>query len=135
MDLKERLKELEEQVSGIKDAGLRKVAFEKLLDSLSVSRKATRRSKKMAKVKGEKRKLRARSGRPGPKAVLGELLRSRYFDKPKTVLEIQEYLKHKKGHAYSKDVIAMGLLRMVRDEQVTRGKNEKGQYIYERKEA
>lgn len=39
MDIKEKLKELEEQVSVIKDTELRKIAFERLLGSLTGERK------------------------------------------------------------------------------------------------
>ncbi len=40
MDMKDKLKEIEDQVSIIKDPELRKIAFQKLMDSLTIKKKA-----------------------------------------------------------------------------------------------
>jgi hypothetical protein len=62
MDLKEKLKEIEEEVSVIKDPEHRKIAFGKLMDSLIGFAKEKPSYKKKVKSKGEKRKLKAKSG-------------------------------------------------------------------------
>lgn len=63
MDLKEKLKELEEQVSEIKDAELRKIAFETLLMSLTSGKKikASGKPKKIIKKTNKKKQSKAYS--------------------------------------------------------------------------
>lgn len=47
--MKDKLKEIEEQVSGIKDPEFRKIAFQKLMDSLTIQKKAKPTRKKKGK--------------------------------------------------------------------------------------
>lgn len=49
MNMKDKLKEIEEQVSEIKDPQLRKIAFQKLMDSLTIQKKAKPVRKKKKK--------------------------------------------------------------------------------------
>jgi len=129
MDIKDKLKEIEEQVSVIKDPELRKIAFEKLMDSLSGNKKVKAKSKK---TKGTKQGKESKGGRIGPKAILVKELNSAYFNNPKIVSEIQIYLKHKTGHTYKSDEISTSLLRMLRCGLLKRNKKEKGNYEWKK---
>jgi hypothetical protein len=70
------------------------------------------------------------SGRPGPKAVLGQLLQAGFFKSPRTIATIQEELQHRRGHTYSVQELSPALVRSVRDQSLTRERNESGQYEY-----
>lgn len=129
MDMKDKLKEIEEQVSVIKNPELRKIAFQKLMDSLSSQKKAKAKSKK---TKDTKKGKELKGGRPGPKAILIEQLNSGYFNDPKVVSEIPKYLKHKTGHTYKQKELSTSLLRMLRDGKLTRNKKEKGKYEWKK---
>jgi len=129
MNIKDKLKEFEEQVSVIKDPELRKTAFEKLMDSLSGHKRVKTKSKK---TKGTKKGKELKGGRPGPKAILIEELNSGYFNDPKVVSEIPKYLKHKTGHTYKQKELSVSLLRMLRDGKLTRNKKEKGKYEWKK---
>jgi len=130
MDIKDKLKEIEEQVSVIKDPELKKVAFERLMDSLSTTKKTKTKSKK--EPKGTKKRTVIKSSRPGPKKILTELLNSDFFNTPKKTLEIRSHLKLKTGHDYKSKHLSVSLLRMLREDQLTRDKNEKNQYEWKK---
>lgn len=70
--------------------------------------------------------------RPGPKAALEQLLNSGYFDTPRIIADIREYLRHKRGHAYTLQDLSPTLVRLVRDEKLDRDRNASGQYEYTR---
>ncbi|MFX1298430.1 MAG: hypothetical protein ACFFD2_26690 [Promethearchaeota archaeon] len=129
MNIKDKLKEFEEQVSEIKDPELKKIAFQKLMDSLSGHRRVKTKS---TKTKGTKKGKELKRGRPGPKVILIELLNSGYFNDSKFVSEIQQYLKHKTGYIYKSNEISTALLRMLRNGRLTRNKKEKGKYEWKK---
>lgn len=131
MDIKEKLKELEEHVSLIKDPELKKVAFEKLLSTIHAE-KSHHTQKKKTLIKGERKQARFKSRRPGPKKILTQLLNSGYFDGAKISTEIPCYLKHKTGYDYRKEEISSTLTRLLRDELLTREKNKTGQYTWKK---
>jgi len=132
MDNKEILQALEEQVSGIKDPILKKVAFERLLDNFLVTCKGkSKKAKKVQSLKSEEKKKNptsAKKGRPGPKEILTKLVKDGYFDKPKLVTEIPPFIKHKTGHTYSQGELSITLTRLLRQGLLSRDKNEKGPY-------
>jgi hypothetical protein len=130
MDIKGKLKEIEEQVSVIKDQELRKIAFEKLMNLLSSQKKA--KIKLARKPKDNKKSRKLKSGRPSQKKILTELLSSGFFDKPKTVSEIVDNLRLKTGHLYKPNELSTPLVRMLRSGQLTRDENEKGKYEWKR---
>lgn len=70
------------------------------------------------------------SGRPGPKAVIGQLLQGGFFQSPRTIATIQEELQHRRGHNYSVQELAPALVRSIRDQSLTRERSETGQYEY-----
>jgi hypothetical protein len=72
----------------------------------------------------------AQSGRPGPKAVLQELVNGGFFKSPKTIGDIQSHLAKKKGQHYKTTELSPTLLRLIRDEVLDRDENKNGQYEY-----
>lgn len=130
MDIKDKLKEIEEQVSIIKDSELRKIAFEKLLDSFSVLKKSKTIPRK--EIKGNKKRLTQKSGRPGPKKILHDLLSSGFFDNSRIISEIIAHIKLKTGHNYKANELSPSLLRILRDGYLAREKNDKGKYEWKK---
>lgn len=70
------------------------------------------------------------SGRPGPKAAVGQLVQAGFFRSARTIAQIQEELKHNKGHGYTVQELAPALVRSIRDESLRRDRNDEGQYEY-----
>lgn len=70
------------------------------------------------------------SGRPGPKAAVGQLISSGFFKTARTISEIQGELKHKRGHSYTLQELAPALVRSLRDQTLLRERNSSGQYEY-----
>lgn len=70
------------------------------------------------------------SGRPGPKAAIGQLLSAGFFRSARTISEIQEELQHRRGHGYSVQELSPALVRSVRDQSLSRERNSEGQYEY-----
>jgi len=85
------------------------------------------RSSKESRVISSKK---ASAGRPGPLDVVTKLVKDGYFKEAKTVAQVLEHLKHKRGYVYKTSDIAVSLLRLVRSEQIDRHKNKDGQYEY-----
>jgi len=71
-----------------------------------------------------------KSGRPGPKAAIAELAQTDFLLSGKTVTEIQQYLKKKRGHEYGANELSISVVRLVRDGILEREQNENGQYVY-----
>jgi hypothetical protein len=69
-------------------------------------------------------------GRPGPKASIGQLIDNGFFRSARTIAEIQEELRHRRGHSYSVQELAPALVRSTRDGTLSRARNKGGQYEY-----
>lgn len=101
-------------------------------------KRAGRRTKKSAANRAAVKEAAAKksttgkktAGRPGPKAVLGQLLNGGFFRSARTISEIQEELQHRRGHAYSVQELAPALVRSIRDGSLSRERNSEGQYEY-----
>jgi len=70
--------------------------------------------------------------RPGPKAAVSLLVNAGFFSEARTLSQIQEELKHHKGHTYSVQELSPALVRSLRDNTLTRERNGVGQYEYTR---
>lgn len=66
----------------------------------------------------------------GPKGILMQLIQEGFCDAPKTVGELSEHIKHKKGHSYATNELTTPLVRLVRDEVLNRATNSDNQYVY-----
>lgn len=83
-------------------------------------------TKKKAKAKGAKKS----SSRPGPKAALQNLIGNGYFAEPRLISEIIEHLRHSTGHTYKPTDMSSTLLRLLRENALTRTQNSDNQYEY-----
>jgi hypothetical protein len=70
------------------------------------------------------------SSRPGPKAAVIQLIELGFFRAARTVSDIQQEMKHKRGHHYSLQELAPALVRSIRDGSLTRERNDTGHYEY-----
>ena len=88
-------------------------------------RKKTAPKKKTAKASGKKR-----SGRPGPKVAIAELVSAGFFKQKRRISDIQSELQHRRGHTFTIQDLSSALVRSVRDETLQRARDESGQYEY-----
>jgi hypothetical protein len=103
-----------------------------------------RRGQKRAVHKGQKREpsgnaastststntpARRRSGR-GPKALVEELIDEGFFSEPRSIGDIQDRLRHKKGVQLKPTDLSPALVRLLREDKLDRERNESNQYEY-----
>ncbi|MDB5412338.1 MAG: hypothetical protein JWR10_673, partial [Rubritepida sp.] len=97
---------------------------------------APRQTAKAAETKtkpgGEKAKKPAtrRSGRPGPKGALGELIDDGFFAEPRGMPQMIEHLSRTKGHSYKVTDLSPALVRLVREKKLARDRDGSSQYRY-----
>ena len=94
-------------------------------------RKSERRRK--ATATGEKETVsapRRQGGRPGPKRILEGLIDDGFFSDGRATGDIQEHLEKGQGRRYKATDLSPALLRLLREEKLTRGENADGQYEY-----
>jgi hypothetical protein len=72
---------------------------------------------------------RKRSGR-SPKGLVEELIADGFFTGPKTIGDIQEQLRHKKGVQLKATDLSPALVRLLREKSLDRERNESNQYEY-----
>jgi hypothetical protein len=144
-----KLKALFEQASKIAGSvpkTMQEAAFNRALDLLMKEEGSESDEqpdeKQTRQPKSEGRKLKpkkvhsasnAQSVRPGPKAVLQELVDGGFFKSPKTIGDIQSHLGKKKGRRYKTTELSPSLLRLIRDTVLDRDENKDGQYEYKRR--
>jgi hypothetical protein len=89
----------EKAVAGVKDAELRRIAFQKILDDLlgSATSLTTRRSGATKKRLGADKKPK-RVARNGPQAYVEELVADSFFKKPKTIANVKAELENRGHH-------------------------------------
>ena len=83
-----------------------------------------------ARPKSPARKASRTSGSPGPYAMITQLLGDGFFKTPRTIGNIVAHCKTSKGHHYKANECSPSLLRLLRDQKLTRKKNKDGQYEY-----
>ncbi len=88
-------------------------------------KKATSKKKTVKKKSGKKA-----AGRLGPKAAINSLIESDFFQSARGIAEIQEELRHRRGHSFSVQELSPALVRSVRDGSLARQRNDSGQYEY-----
>lgn len=72
---------------------------------------------------------RKRVGR-GPKPLVEELIAEGFFSEPRVIGDIQERLSHKKGVRLKATDLSPALVRLLRQNQLDRERNESNQYEY-----
>jgi hypothetical protein len=94
--------------------------------------KGSTRRKTATKAVKEKKAAKKRSigGRPGPLAMIKQLIGQNFFKEPKTIKDIVDYCEAHLGYKYKPGEISTSLTRSVRDGALKRKKNEENQYEY-----
>jgi hypothetical protein len=123
-DYSKTLEEAERQVSGIKDAKLREIAFSKLVSHLlddheetdngSTETRVTKRNKT-----SQRKKTTNKQG--GPKLWLTEFVEEGFFKKPKSAKEILEELETRSHHLKASD-LTFPLRALCHDKRLRRKK-------------
>lgn len=133
-------KQAEEAVAGVKDPELRRVAFEKILDTMLEARASTRpqptkkvkgAGAKAPKVKGAKT---ARESSSGPKARIEELIQEGFFEEQRTIADVKAELANR-GYHIPLTSLSGPLQTLVREKKLRRqkkadGKGAKGIFAY-----
>jgi len=101
----------------------------------ATSRKRKRKSQYSAEASPKSqvrasRKSSRSSGTPGASAAITKLLETGFFKTPKTIGMIVQHCGSARGHHYKANECSPALLRLVREEKLTREKNTDGQYEY-----
>ncbi len=146
--LKQRLKELADVINAFKSESVQLKVLEFLLagekpeseDQRHERRKRSRRPKppKMAEEKGDAtskagaKAKRAATGR-GSFALVSSLVDEGFFKTPRTIRSIIDHCGTHKGHHFEANEISPVLLRLLRNETLTRKKNKDNQYEYAKK--
>ncbi len=84
---------------------------------------------KEAEAKSGGSTSRRRSSR-GPKALVEGLIGDDFFSEPRTIGDIQERLRHKKGVTLKASDLSPAMVRLLRESKLDRERNEDGQYEY-----
>lgn len=96
----ELVAQAEQAVAGVKDAELRRVAFERVLNDLLTGSDESRKTKRRtgAQVgKSESRKS-AEKKRSGPQSYIEEMVEDGFFEKPRTISEVKAELENRGHH-------------------------------------
>ncbi len=73
----------------------------------------------------------AKSGRQSAVATIGRLIEEGFFKKGKTLAEMVAHCETKLALHYKQSNFSGPLIRLVRDNRLTREKNAEGQYVYQ----
>jgi hypothetical protein len=100
----------------------------------SENKPRTRRRRSASKAKGKAEadtpSRAARSGRPGPTAVLNELANDGFFDERRALKDIVDHAKSQKARNFKRTDLSGPLGKLVRDKVLRREKNADGQFEY-----
>lgn len=94
----------------------------------SNGRRARKKTKEKLSTEGKPRSK--RSNGSGPKGIMMQLIQEGFFASPKTIGELRDHIKHKKGHTYETAELSTPLVRLVRDGVLDRTTNPENQYVY-----
>ena len=85
-------------------------------------------------MKDKEKKVRAKrvskGGRPGPGAIMSQLIAEGFFKKPKLVQDIITHCQSKSGYSYKTSELSVGLVRAVRNKALQRRTNAQNQFEY-----
>ena len=82
------------------------------------------------KPKKKKQARPSSSGRPGPGAIVNQLIQEGFFKKPKTISDIVDHCKAKHAYTYNTNELAPAMTRALRKKQLKRKRNEQKQFEY-----
>lgn len=127
-DYTQLVQQAEKAVAGVKDPELRRIAFQKILESLFADgedpRKAPqgrRRTTGTAKSKAKK----VTKGRAGTASYISELIEEDFFKKPKTISQVKAELENR-GHHIPITSLSGPLQRKCQERVLRRQKTKAG---------
>ncbi len=82
------------------------------------------------KEKRARAKRVSKGGRPGPGAIISQLIAEGFFKKPKLVQDIITHCQSKSGYSYKTSELSVGLVRAVRNKALQRRTNAQNQFEY-----
>lgn len=82
------------------------------------------------KSQSSKKNATKSSRRPGPGAMLTELVSAGFFSEAKSISDIQEHAEHSLAHTYGINELSTPLRRAIHNKRLVRTKNSDGQYEY-----
>lgn len=82
------------------------------------------------KHKAKRKKARSTSRRPGPGAMIDQLIEKDFFKKRRLMKNIIEYCKNNLAHKYKVSDFSPTLGRCIRNQKLKREKNKDGQFEY-----
>ena len=113
--------------------GLELENIEERTDGEEAAKKKTKRKAKPS-VKSKEKKPRAKrvlkGGRPGPGAIVKQLIGEEFFKKPKVVQDIINHCQSKTGYTYKASEVSVALIRAIRGQSLQRTKNDQNQWEY-----
>jgi len=142
-DYAELIAEAEKAVANVKDPELKRIAFEKILDTLLGQGKSSQSSRrgKSANRSAKKGPKTAKSGSQpkkrkatprGPKAYVRELHEEGFFKKPKTISHVRSELANR-GHHIPLTSLSGPMQSLCQDRVLRRSKGKEGKkstYLY-----
>lgn len=131
-DYAEVVAQAEKAVASVKDADLKKIAFQKVLDDLLGSSSGVKEtSARSAKAPHRARKTSGgATSKAGPKAYVEELIEDGFFKKPKPISEIRTALENL-GHHIPVTSLSGPLQKLCQQKQLRRQKPAgSGTYTY-----
>jgi len=151
-ELQKRLKAISDVVNAFKSESVQLRVVEVLLGQLGISgntstqasptpkvkrRRSTNKTLKTeskttaaTKEKEQKKKPSRGTSSPGAYATINQLLNDGFFKNPQSIGAIVSHCGTSKGHHYKANECSPALLRLLRDNKLTRKKNKDGQYEY-----
>ena len=93
-----------------------------------IKRKAKPKAK--PKEKETRSKMVSKGGRPGPGAIISQLVEEGFFKTPKGVQDVVTHCQSGRGRGYKSGSLSIGLLRAARSKALQRRKNAEGQFEY-----
>jgi hypothetical protein len=96
-------------------------------------RKAARKTQERDATSSQKVGQTKTRRRRGPKSALEELVGEGFFSEARTINDAQEQLRHKKGLTFTLQDLAPAFVRLLREGQLDRDRNDSGLYEYRSK--
>ena len=145
--LKQQLSELSSIVNGFKSETVQLRVIELVfaqaistaqtadsVSTLPASTKPKRRKSTKVKAgiteKSEAKLARGKSGRPGPGAIVDQLILEGFFDKGQSPNDVVAHCRDEKVLKYNNTEISVSLARAVKNQKLKREKDTNGQFFY-----
>jgi hypothetical protein len=93
-------------------------------------RRKSGKSKEGITEKNDAKPSRRKSGRPGPGAIVDQLLSEGFFDKGKSPNDVVIHCRDEKVLTYKSTEISVSLARAVKSQKLKREKDDNGQFLY-----